>query len=586
MAEGGYLRELLTLLGFDLNETGFKRAESGFKSLIGLSAELVARVANVGVRIGALALDAAHAGTDLDLMAKSVGLSVERFQTLGFAGSKAGLELEQLRELILNLQEKSAEARGDSKDLAQAFVDLGVSTGDLKRFANDGPGLLLKVGDALARMTDASKKAQVGIKLFSEEGFARALPFLELGAAKIKEYEDEAQRLGIVTKAQIADMRKATQSQGALNYVFELAKLKLGAGLAPIIIKVGDAFLKLYESNRTLIDDGITKLAEGTGFLIDMLANLFGVIVATANSPGLGLIVSGLRGVLRAVRAVVDFLAKHERFVMTLAPMLATLILYKLMPTIVLLAKTVGVAGLKMARAWLIANAPLLAAIAAVVLLALLVEDLYGFMTGKKSLIGEFFKVFLDAPASPNDHWVIKTIRFILHWIREGIRFLDDFFDQFFKTVFTLVDMQDAFTGVWTSIVDEGKRLITEFLMWFSNGVKGISDQIAGALTGGIGERIANWVHGPTATRVATPPVRMTPKTAPAWTGGMPSPAASSPYSMGPIYTGKREVNVTVKAQTGASPKDIATETAKAVTEADERDRRATAAALKNNRVR
>jgi hypothetical protein len=587
MAEpsGGYLRELLTLLGFDLNETGFKQADGKFRSLIALSAELVSRVVNIGVRLGSMGFEAARAGTDLDIMAKSLGVSVERLQTLGFAASKSGVDLDRLADLMRNLQEKSAEARVSSKELASAFAAIGISQTELREFANDGPGLLLRVGDALSKMTDQSRKAQIAIKLFSEEGVAKGLPFLEMGSAAILAYEEQARELGLVTTAQVAEMRKLTNAQGAINYAFEILRLKLGSAVIPATLRVTEAFMKFYQRHAPLVDKALDKVAGAAEVAGNGVLALFRIVSAIVEAPVLGTLIGILGDVVSGVTELFDWFSRHERFIKTV--LLVTLGRYAIA---ILAAGKAGVAAaVKVAAAWVVANAAALAIPAAILLIALLIEDLFGFMTGKKSLIGEFFRVFLDEPPGKDEHWIIKTIRSVLLFLRNALRGADMIFADFFQLATDEGGILPAIGKLFEMIVALGKEKLAELFTWLSE--QWSNSKIAKSIDfwgGGLGEKIADWVHGPTATQIGKH--RDAWQRAPALPGPFAPPTRrpweSDPRLMGPVFSGDRKVSVKVEAKTGASPSEIAEKTAQAVDEVLERDRRQTSAAFGPRRVR
>jgi hypothetical protein len=201
------------------------------------------------------------------------------------------------------------------------------------------------------------------------------IPMLNKGSEGIGEFREEAHRLGIVLDAEtIANAKKFRLESHLLEARLEGLRNTIGSAVLPWLIKFGDAMGRAVSA----IVKFKQKHAE------DILQGIKGAII-------------GLTGVT-LTWMFMNAVAIGE----AIAGFIATA------------AAAVASAAVTVA-AWIVAAAPFLAVAAAIIVVLLWLEDLYQFLTGGESVIGDFVAAFKDGLAS-----------------RGGLRgFIEDFFTWF-----------------------------------------------------------------------------------------------------------------------------------------------------------
>ena len=143
-------------------------------------------------------VDAADA---LDELSQKTGVAVESLSELQYTANIEGVNVESLGDaftkLSVNLQ---AGARG-SKELQQAFAQVGIAAKDLGTIGADQA--FRRIAAAFEGASDGPEKAALAVKLFGRAG-ADLIPLLNYGADGLKRSGDEARRFGLVIGADTA----------------------------------------------------------------------------------------------------------------------------------------------------------------------------------------------------------------------------------------------------------------------------------------------------------------------------------------------------------------------------------------------
>jgi hypothetical protein len=184
---------------------------------------------------------------------KRLGVSTEALSGLAFAAEQSGTSLEGLQTGLRFLNRNLIEAQDGSKDLAQAFRELGVSLTD------DTETALLKISDAFAKLPDGAQKTAFAMKVFGRSG-AELIPLLNEGAAGIARFRDEAERMGLIVSKQSAEA--ADQFNDSIN--------ALTNSLTGVGISIANSALPYLNQMATAMAD----VARNGGGLLDLLGQL------------------------------------------------------------------------------------------------------------------------------------------------------------------------------------------------------------------------------------------------------------------------------------------------------------------------
>jgi len=354
------VRELITVLGYDVDKSGVKGAADAFASL---KAKAIAVKAAWDLAVGTLrtvVVETADAGDAAAKAGKRLGISAEEVQELGFAAERSGVPIQALQNGIRSLQRRAAEAGEGNKAFAEGFKRLGISA---KQAAlTPTVDLLEQVATALQGVQDEGERTAIAMRVAGDGG-AQLLPLFLEGAKGIQALRSEARDLGFVMDNEAA----------AASEVMADSFLNLERATEGVIRRVG---VQLFPIFRRITDSTTRWLVENRRAVA-----LFAAVLASAALPGL--------------------FALTKAF---LALFIAQL-------------KAVAIPALMTAG---------FIALAAVI--ALVIEDVYAFVTGSESLIGNLIKVFVEAPIDPNEHWILTVLRDIIAGVQWAVESVDDFF--------------------------------------------------------------------------------------------------------------------------------------------------------------
>jgi hypothetical protein len=280
---------------------------------------------------------------------KAIGITIEQYQELSYTSKLAGSDVGTVATGLQRLARAADDALRGSKTAKKAFKQIGIDPGD-KELLRDQYQLYLRIADAYASGAYETIKVANSQILLGKSG-ARLIPLLNEGSAGIRKYAAEARKLGLVISAKAAKEAEFYNDQMLrLKSAFVGIRNVIARRLLPWLNKNITALVNWFKQGDN-VRRVVTWLTRGL--------KLAGAVLAMWLTNKTISMVKKFRGaVLEAVRWV----------------------------------RNLGLAGvfasLKLGL--------LLAGIAAIVLL---VEDLYFFATGGKSVIGELLGNSEDADA-------------------------------------------------------------------------------------------------------------------------------------------------------------------------------------------
>ncbi|MBI4815177.1 MAG: hypothetical protein HY791_02890 [Deltaproteobacteria bacterium] len=407
------IRELLTLLGFEVDERGVRGATDAFTSLKAKAEILKAAWdASVGAVRGWIE-EAISAGDAADDTSKRLGVTAEELQELQYAANRANVSNEGLVESLKAMQNAQSAATSGSKAQLEAFRRVGISGKDLLKST---PELLDLVADGLNKLKRDSDKTAISMDLFGRGGSA-LIPLLKEGSAGIDEMRARARELGFVLSNEVAE--QAGELDDSINDL-GLRLTGLGRQMASALFPRMRELVKRLETwlkkNKELIADGLLILGNAVFWVIESFTSL----------------ADGMVNILKV-------LWENRRFFGILAIVIGTAFIPAIIaaiPELIMIAKAFSIligVQLRLIATTLLAALPWIALGAAIAAIALIIEDVYVWASGGESLIGDLFKTFLDEPLAPDAHWMVKALRLILGLVRDVMTAVDEFFKGFFR---------------------------------------------------------------------------------------------------------------------------------------------------------
>jgi DNA-binding phage protein len=164
----------------------------------------------------------------MNKVAQSFGMTTEELSKLQYAAQLSDLSIDDMTKSFARLN-KSAF------DNVNAFKMLGISQEFLNKHSKDTYGILLEVADRFSRMPDGIGKSTAAQQIFGRSG-AALIPLLNQGAAGLKAYGDEAERMGLVLDSKTAkSAEKFADDMKRMTKQIDGAFLSIGSTLIPVL---------------------------------------------------------------------------------------------------------------------------------------------------------------------------------------------------------------------------------------------------------------------------------------------------------------------------------------------------------------
>lgn len=424
------VRELFAKLGLSVDAASFAVADQmlgAVKSGLGL---LVSGAVRAGEGLTEIITKTVETASALNDTSVALGVTTDAIQELGYAAQLNGSSVEGMSDGIRKLSINMQAAASGSEEAAQTFRRLGVqiTEGGKLRAAD---AVLADIADKFKAMPSGARRVAAAVDLFGKSG-AALIPTLAEGSAKLAELRQEARDLGIVLdKNTISAGDELGDSWDRLKAAADGLRYSIGGPLLDGIRESVDAMVEWVKANRQLIAQRMRGLIRGLGSAIRVLA-------------------AGFMLVWRGLNFVID---RWKLFAALIIGSLAAIAIANAGSVISFVALGAAAIGsaIAAAAAWVVAAAPFvaLAAVIAVVLLAL--EDLWVFLHGGKSLIGDVGKElarlvsdFVDQGPKEGEHWMIKILRSVLIYLRAVGRAWEFIFGKIFDGVAWMVDKIDG----------------------------------------------------------------------------------------------------------------------------------------------
>lgn len=390
------VRELVTLLGFEVDDKALKSAEDSFGTLQSMAKAVVLGVGAVTGAMAALAISTGDYADDISKTATALNVSTTALQGLEYAASTARVKHEELRVSLRALAKNVGEVALRNVEMVKTFRILGVSIYDTQGQTKPLEVIFSDVADALSRIPSSAKRTALALKVM-EEGGAKLMPLMLQGSDGIASLVAQAGELGLIMSD--ADVRAGEQ----FAREWSMSRFQLQALARTIGVQV------------------LPYARELLAWLRDLGAANVGLIAQNASE--------GFRSFARAVRAVWYVVSRVGGPMLTLLRRLADLKTYAMLAagalgltmamavgkSVTAFSKFIMTSGgvLKMLRS--LSLGPLVVGLkwlALAGILALVWDDVATFMRGGQSVLGDLTEA-MTRPIDPNDTWPVKVLKMV-----------------------------------------------------------------------------------------------------------------------------------------------------------------------------
>lgn len=215
------------------------------------------RAFGVGEKIYGMAKSIASGTNEIERMSKISGLASDTYQKLAYAAKMTDVDVESLGKGMKILAGHMDDVRKGSSEAVNLFQSIGVSTLDASGKTKGFDEILGNLADRFKSMPDGVQKVALATDLFGKSG-QNLIPMLNQGRTGLKEFYEEAKRLGIVlSDSVIAKGGEAEMTFKKLEAQIQAMKL----GLAPTALAVAGFFASIVEDARKA-GDNIERVAK------------------------------------------------------------------------------------------------------------------------------------------------------------------------------------------------------------------------------------------------------------------------------------------------------------------------------------
>lgn len=463
------VRELLTKLGFEADQSKIDKFENSVGNLTKGLALLVTGATAAATAAFGFATSTARQSEEIERSAKLASTGVEEFQKLAYASEAFGIQQDKLADILKDTNDKIGDfMQTGGGAMADFFEFIAPKVGvTAEQFKN------LSGADALQLYVSSLEKANLSQAdmTFYMEAIASdstlLLPLLEKNGEAYKALAKEAEEYGAVLSEDNIKANKAfSQQLRSLNKMFQSVIMSVGNKLIPVFSDLVSKVKDFIARNRELIQTNISSFFDGAIWVvkqfISVLGTLFGWIDKVAQSLG------GWENTLKIVGIAIG-----------------VLMALKFVPWII--AATAAIKALNVAMLLNPAGLITAAIVALGTAIVLLIEDIYQWVAGNESAIGDLLGSWEDFK-NKFVGYITASVNYVKNKFNEVSEAISDSFNTaiesvkgYFKGLFDDASaFVDKIIGVFTSLKDK-----------VSNIFGGVKDSIKSGLKAVLPESVA-----------------------------------------------------------------------------------------------
>ncbi|EJF78154.1 hypothetical protein ME7_00145 [Bartonella birtlesii LL-WM9] len=210
----------------------------------------------------ALTMKTMHLGDSLHHASRHLGMSVASLQLWGDAADNSGYSAELFQQSLATLNRRSAQAYAGQQRGIMGFEALGISVKNASGKLKSNSTLLEEITDKMSKMKNQAQRQHIASLLFGGDGKEMAA-MLAQGMAPIKELFAKARKGKWLIGADVAQYAADLSDKlGAFKKKIGGIASFIGARFMPVINDMIDAFSKLIDENRDLIQTTVTGWAK------------------------------------------------------------------------------------------------------------------------------------------------------------------------------------------------------------------------------------------------------------------------------------------------------------------------------------
>ena len=274
---GSVSAQQIAAAGQKMQDFGSKVAEVGnqMKPLSAAAAGLVAAM-------GGLAYKSVQTADDLNTLSKQTGLSTDSLQKMQYAADLVDVPFDRISGAVTKMK-KSMGGTGE------AFGKIGVAVKDSTGQMRGAEDVFYDTIKALSQIPNEVERDQLAYEIFGRSADELA-GIIDDGGAALREYGDEAKRMGLIMSGETLDaLNKTNDAVDKSKAQLKAAAMELGGtiatGLAPFLEKLAGFVEKLVGWLQKLTP-AQTNMIMTIGLVVAAIAPLLLIIGQVASAIG------------------------------------------------------------------------------------------------------------------------------------------------------------------------------------------------------------------------------------------------------------------------------------------------------------
>jgi phage-related minor tail protein len=272
-------------------------------------------LAGVAAGAAAMAVNTGKAADDINTLAKQTGLSTEAIQKFQYASDIIDVPLETFTGSLAKLTKNMQGAKNGSKNVIEAFDELGVSFLDSNGQLRNNQDVFNDAIDALGKIENQTQRDALAMQIFGKS--AQDLnPLILGGADSLKQMGEEAEAAGLILSQDALDSANAFNDEldilkATAKGTFSQLGVEIGTMLMPFLKELLEN-VKGFMSWLRGLDEGTLKFIATVGLLVAGIAPLLiavgkistGISALISLGTTLALIISGVSTAFKALNLV------------------------------------------------------------------------------------------------------------------------------------------------------------------------------------------------------------------------------------------------------------------------------------------
>lgn len=253
MAERSIVRELVTLLGFDVDEKTLKSYELRMQEARRAMRRFAIAAGIAGGAIAGIARRTARAGDNLVKTSQRLGLSVQALQEWRFVAERSGVATATFDMAMQRFGRRAAEAARGTGEAVKALARLRVQVKDSNGRVREMDALLQDALEALAAIESPLERNALAMKLFDSEG-VRVVQMLEQGSEGMALLRKRFRDLGGAISDQTAQLGvEAVDAWKDFTTALNGVIFAMGEQLLPTLIEALTGLADWIAKNQSLV---------------------------------------------------------------------------------------------------------------------------------------------------------------------------------------------------------------------------------------------------------------------------------------------------------------------------------------------